>query len=185
MTRREIINTLRKYRYDPAHRYGRQGCTINNIVRMTGLTRMTILKVRDYGYFQGPADERRLSAALEMIERGEVRFIFGLNQAGKDGFQKGQERWRIEHVPRPARRPPPVDRITPVSQYRPWARCCTCQGDRFEPVVILGRPHYACRNCAGPPHWPGLGARKPDDDSERLALFEQSLREDFSLLREG
>jgi hypothetical protein len=187
LTRAEIIRTLRKYRYDPEHRRGKQGCTVYNLAALSNCDLREIQNVLRYGFFNSHATVHRLSRACEMIENGEVRFVFNRDsrtKRGKDearGAAGGREKWRIKHVQRPVRRPPPEDRITRAADHREWARCRTCQGEKWAAVVIAGAPWYVCLACSGPPHWPGMGARKADA-VERLEMFESLVREDFSQL---
>lgn len=189
MTKQEIINCLRKYRYDRPNRP--YGCTIYNVAALVGTDRVNIESLRDHGISAGPGWLKRVERALEMIENGDVRFVqqFDAGQArdAKGHFLKrepGIERWRTEWVNKPKRRPPPQEKITPAGDHASWARCRTCQGDKWTPVVMNGRPYYFCAKCVGPVHWPGMGA-KAADAKQRLAMFEQVVREDFSFLREG
>jgi hypothetical protein len=187
MTKQEIINCLRKYRYDPAHRWGKQGCTIANICALSNARKTHVKNLRDYGASVGPGWLKRVERAVEMIENGEVRFInnFGKGpMVGNRHVKSGIPVWTIEWVSVPKKRPPPQDRITRAEAHASWARCRTCQGDKWTAIVMHGAPYYACGKCVGPVHWPGMGAKKADAE-QRLALFESSVREDFSFLREG
>jgi hypothetical protein len=196
VTRSEIINTLRKYRYDKENRWAKRGFTSHNIGCLARMREWHVDLARDYGQMNR-AQEARLSRALEMLEGGEAVFI--LHQPRLRGTvtenrkspmgrgraaPSGEPRWRIEYVTKPRRRPPPEDRITRGEHHRQWAQCRTCQGDRWTPVVIHGAAHYACNACCGPAQWPAMGARKADD-KQILAMFESPMFEDFQLIREG
>jgi hypothetical protein len=170
----DVVRALRRYHYDREHRYGKQGCTVANVATLARLRPTTVKNARDYGYMS--EDTRvMLSHAILLIESGRVKFHRARGPA------KGQPRWTIEYRDPPARRPPPEDRLTRAVDHRDWARCRTCQGDRWTAVVCHGTLHFACNQCMGPGHWPAMGARAANAGE----LPNSQIREDFSfLLRE-
>lgn len=173
----DVVRALRRYHYDPEHRWGRQGATRANIA---ALSRLHVTQVRNAEHgVMTKSTQIMLSHAIGLIESGRVKF----HRTG--GPAKGQPRWTIEYRDPPARRPPPEDRLTRAVDHREWARCRTCQGDRWTAVVCHGTLHFACNQCMGPGHWPALGARAANA-SEKLELSNSQIREDFSfLLSEG
>jgi hypothetical protein len=104
---------------------------------------------------------KRLSAVLLDIESGALRF-----------FRRGWQ-WFSEYreprdgrpsplYPTPAPPPPPQDRMVGAVDYVDGARCRSCQGWRFSPVVIPGRSMvFVCDNCLPESQWPAIGAQRP------------------------
>jgi hypothetical protein len=187
MTKQQIINCLRKYRYDPAHRWGKQGCTVANICALANAHRSEVKDLRDYGVSRGPRFLERIGRAIEMIENGEVKFINNFGKGPMEGSRKlktDEPLWTIEWVNVPKRRPPPLEKIHRAEAHASWARCRTCQGDKWTAVVMNRAPYYVCDKCVGPVHWPGIGAKRADAE-QRLEMFEQNVRESVSQLREG
>ncbi len=187
MTKQQIINCLRKYRYAPEHRRGKLGCTVANVAFLANTHSRLIKDLRDYSFSRGPGWLARVARAIEMIENGEVRFTSNLGKGPMKGSRKlptGEPLWTIEWVNVPKRRPPPLEKIHTADEHASWARCRTCQGDKWTAIVMHGAPYYACNQCLGPVHWRGLGARKPNA-VERLEMYEQNVRESLSQLREG
>ncbi len=187
MTKQQIVNALRKYRYAPEHRWGKQGCTVANVCALANAIPQHIKALRDYGYARGPRWLERVGRAIEMIENGEVRFVHNIGKGpmrGRIKLKTDMPLWSIERVNVPKRRPPPLEKIHCAADHASWARCRTCQGDKWTAIVMHGSPYYACDKCVGPVHWPGMGAKKADAE-QRLALFEQNVRENLSLIREG
>jgi hypothetical protein len=190
VTKQEVIRHLRRWRYDPQHRWGKQGRTMANVAALANVDKEWLKKLRDYGYVHYPALLARVTRAVEMIENGEVRFVLHQPMLATSGGNRalvnarGEPRWRIEWVNVPKRRPPPQDRITRADAHASWARCRTCQGDKWTAVEIAGADWYACNNCCGPLQWRGMGAKKIDA-KPRLEMHESRMFEDFSQLRKG
>lgn len=188
MTKSQVINCLRRYRYE---RMASKGYTMPNIGALANCPPEWVKFLRDYGHVYSKASLARITRAVEMIENGEVRFVLHqpnlitvMKRRGGLVNARGEPRWRIEWVTVPKRRPYPQEKITPADAHASWARCRTCQGDRWTAIEMGGREWYACDKCVGPVHWPAMGALKINDKS-RLALLESRLQEDFSFLREG
>jgi hypothetical protein len=186
MNKTDIMRHMRRYIFDPAHRNGKQGRTIANISALSQCDRRQLRMFLFYGCDYGPAFLSRLSRAIEMIENGDVRFIrnFGHLKDARGRQMSEGPHWTIEHVTKPKVRPPPQDRITRANDHATWARCRTCQGDKWTLVEMGGKDWYACNNCVGPVHWPAIGARKIND-KPHVALYESRMWENFSFLREG
>ena len=176
LSKREVVNALRKYRYDPEHRWAKQGRSMANVAKVANVDKQDLKKLRDHEFSRGPAWLARISQAVEWIENGEIEFVRVPNP--RVGGKPAGSGWRIDWEPKP-RRVPSLDRLHPAGDHVKWARCKTCHGDRWSPLVMNARGHYACRQCLGPGHWPALGARAPDGQ-QILALFEPALRENLS-----
>jgi hypothetical protein len=172
LSKREVVNHLRRYRYDPEHRYAKQGRSVSLISELAGVWPSHLIALRDHEVSQGPGWLARVTRAIEMIETGEVVLR-----------RVGAGRSFAEWVAKPER-VPSLDRIHWAADHVAFAKCKTCRGDHWAEIVMGGRGHYACRSCVGPLHWPTMGARAPDA-VERLEMFESAMRENFSLLREG
>jgi len=167
LTKREVINWLRTYRYDPQHRWGKQGRTVRAVATLANTQPFLIKDLRDHEVSNGPNWLARVARAIEMIESGEVRLV-GTNTPHA----------RIEWVAKPARTAR-LDRIHWADDHIEWAKCHTCAGDRWSPIVMGGRAHYACRQCVGPLHWPTMGARAPNA-VENVEMFGAAMREGIS-----
>jgi hypothetical protein len=168
LTKREVVNHLRRYRYDPEHRWGKQGRTVRAVATLANTTPFLIKDLRDHEVSNGPNWLARVARAVEMIEAGEVRLV-GTNTPHA----------RVEWVAKPARRPRPLARMHWAADHVEWVPCRTCWGDKWTPVVLNGRAHYACKNCVGPLHWPTMGARAPDA-IEIVEMFKSAMREGVS-----
>ena len=169
MTKQQIINCLRKYRYAPEHRRGKQGATVANVAALANTHSSHIKDLRDYSFSRGPRWLERVARAVEMIENGEVRFTSNLGKGPMKGSRKlptGEPLWTIEWVNVPKRRPFPLEKIHAASDHASWARCRTCQGEKWNLAIMNGKRYMMCRDCVGPVHWPIMGARASTKDEK-------------------
>jgi hypothetical protein len=110
-----------------------------------------------------------LSQVIEQIKSGEVRFSFR-------PWPQGVERVGVEYVRKPAR-PQIQERLTLAEDHREFARCRTCQGDRWQPVRVHGKLHFACKACWPAGNLAAIGAQKVDPKD--VAMLESPMRERF------
>jgi hypothetical protein len=147
----DIQRALLRYRYDPEHRWGRQGATRANVA---ALARLAVTQLKEAERGRMTASTRiMLSHAIRAFESGRVKF----HRTG--GPAKGQPRWTIEYRDPPARRPPPEDKLTRAMDHREWSQCRTCQGDRWQAISMNGQAWVACAQCIPKLQWPAIGAK--------------------------
>jgi hypothetical protein len=91
-----------------------------------------------------------LSPFIKGIERGEIRFC-----------RVGQQ-WVVDYRQPPDPLPAPQDKLVRASDWNEWARCRTCAGRWFSPVLMNGSKWYFCDGCLPPAQYPALGARPVD-----------------------
>jgi hypothetical protein len=176
----EIIRSLRRLRYDSSN-IGRHGMRTMPLQLVANLARVDYMDLNNYLVGRkplGPIKLARIAHVVRQVEDDRVRMY----RTGR----KGERGWfqEIEYRDPPERRPPPQDRLVRADDWREWARCRTCQGDRWRSIAMGNSFWYACRTCVADNQLPAIGARETDA-VERLALPESALREDFSFVREG
>ncbi len=176
MTQREMRRCLQRYRYDPdmASRPGsrRRQVPFNAVCALARVDSRAVKAfiAGETGSGEGQVGPRALEAlsrVIEQIEAGEVLFFF-------NNWRKGEPQVGVEYVRKPAR-PPTQDRLTLAEDHREFARCRTCQGDRWQPVQVHDRLHLACKACWPVGNLAAIGARKVDPSD--VAMLESKMRE--------
>jgi hypothetical protein len=190
LTPRQIRTHLQHYRYDPAlaenpgRSRSRRKVPLNAICSLARLdsraVKSFIAGATDDNVGIGQRGLEALSRVVEQIESGEVRFFY--NDATAIGSPTGEPKVGVEYVRKPDH-PHIQDRLTRFEDHREWARCRTCQGDKWNPVEVHGALHYACRSCWPAGNLAAIGGRTIADS--RLEVSQSAMRENFSVRRKG
>lgn len=66
--------------------------------------------------------------------------------------------------------PPRIPKYDDGSAWSLWAECQRCQGNKFLPVVMNGKPHVMCYHCLPPKQYTALGAKRVEKSLIHEAL---------------
>jgi hypothetical protein len=187
----QVTQALRRYRYDPEWAYKPS----ENSIRLRKAKPVAYKTETRHGYSTVPLKSLAALAGVEWYEarhaqcgvmgnttRDRLSHVIELIEAGrlkinkKWGVGVGSS-WEVEYIEPPSRRPPPQDRLHRAEDYREWAPCRTCQGDKWMPVEVNRAIHYACKQCWPDGNLAAIGARKLDPKD--VALSQPKMREDF------
>jgi hypothetical protein len=137
MSRADIIRKLAWLRYAPDNGRGKaRKLPLKRVAEMAGLNRVSVYRVLWTGRISDRSREA-LSLVLDML------------QTGGDVVSRSPEQ-------SPAL---PQDRLVRASDWNEWARCRSCGGRRFSPVIMNGAKWFFCNGCLPPGQYPALGAR--------------------------
>jgi hypothetical protein len=137
LSEQEIIRKLRLLRCSPENRANGRGGgkkPLKLVAELAGLHRVTVYRA----IWSGQLSERSRAVLSPVL----------VMQTGE-----GQ-------LPRPPDPPPPLqDKLVRAADWIELARCRTCGGRLFSPVIINSTTWYLCDGCLPPAQHPALGAR--------------------------
>jgi hypothetical protein len=142
LSKAEIVRALRRYSGD-------RRVPLAVVASLAGLSRQTLYELmRGTSGVMTEATQARLSTAISEIEDGAVR------------IRRRGQRWEVDCAPNPL--PPPQDKLVRAADLNEWARCRSCGGRWFSPVIMNGTRWFFCDQCLPPAQYPALGARPAD-----------------------
>lgn len=194
MPKAEIVRCLRKYRYDPVLSRGMKSPAREFPLRtIAGLARLGPNDKADQdlmnrlvaGEYMTNRVQRALSPVIRSIEEGRIKIVRRTLYKRNTATERGQRGYHgvevtIEYIDPPSGPAPRLDKLSPAGDWRPFARCRNCGGQRWESVVIRESAFYACRACVPDTHFAAMGGRRATKE-ERLGLPETTMKEDYSL----
>jgi hypothetical protein len=149
LSAREVINLLRRCRYDRSRRI-----PIARLAAASGVSPQTL-----YVAMNSEEVSEQTCIALTPILR-EIA-------AGRLEFRRRARRWEEIEYPEPGNRLSlPQPRIVPAADYSERARCGSCGSQRFSPFMA-DKLYFACGGCVGETDRRMLGACYPVEAQSR------------------
>lgn len=106
-----------------------------------------LLRAINYKYHMLEKQEQAPSIILPLIPAVENRRIVFIKDS--PGYV-----WLM-----PPDLPPRINKLSRIECWSMFARCLSCDGNKFLPVMMGGKEHAACYGCIPPSQYRALGAK--------------------------